>query len=145
MYFEVRENFYCFALPELISVKTSSPKDNDRSPESNVPRSNLISKKHINGPFKPEARNRTRPSFYAYPGYKHRSKMNELAWIYHFHIIRLWEFFRRSRAPNSVVSGPIWPKFELVRGFRHVLVTCKYIKDRVKSNREKVETPFSPL
>ena len=25
----------------------------------------------------------------------------------------------------------------------HVLVTCKYKKDRIKSNREKVETPFS--
>ena len=24
-------------------------------------------------------------------------------------------FFRRSKAANSVVSGPIWPKFELVR------------------------------
>ena len=27
----------------------------------------------------------------------------------------------------------------------HVLVICKYKKDRIKSNREKVETPFSPL
>ena len=54
-------------------------------------------------------------------------------------------FFRRSRAANSVVSGPIWPKFELVREFMHVLVTCKYKKDRSKNNREKVETPFSPL
>ena len=27
-------------------------------------------KKHINGPWKPEARNRTRPSFYARPGYQ---------------------------------------------------------------------------
>ena len=27
----------------------------------------------------------------------------------------------------------------------HVLITCKYKKDRIKSNREKVETPFSPL
>ena len=26
-------------------------------------------KKYINGPWKPEARNRTRPSFYACPGY----------------------------------------------------------------------------
>ena len=26
--------------------------------------------KHINGPWKPEARNQTRPSFYAYPGYQ---------------------------------------------------------------------------
>ena len=55
------------------------------------------------------------------------------------------KFFWRSRAANSVVSGPIWPKFELVRDFMHVLVTCKYKKDQIKSNREKVETPFSPL
>ena len=46
-------------------------------------------------------------------------------------------------AANSIVSGPIWPKFELVRDFMHVLVICKYKKDRIKSNREKVETPFS--
>ena len=38
-----------------------------------------------------------------------------------------------------------WPKFELVRDFKHVLVTCKYKKDRIKSKREKVETQFSPL
>ena len=46
---------------------------------------------------------------------------------------------------TPVVNDPIWPKFELVRDFMHVLVTCKYKKDRIKSNREKVETPFSPL
>ena len=51
------------------------------------------------------------------------SNMNELAWRHHFPIISLfWKFFRCSRAANSVVSGPIWPKFELVQ----VLVTCKY-------------------
>ena len=27
----------------------------------------------------------------------------------------------------------------------HVLVTCKYKKDRIKNNREKVEISFSPL
>ena len=54
-------------------------------------------------------------------------------------------FFRHPRAANSVVSDPIWPKFELVRYFMHVLVTCKYKKGRIKSNREKVETPFPPL
>ena len=72
-------------------------------------------------------------------------KKNELAWRHHFPIISLWEIFRRSRAADSVVSGPIWPKFELVRDFMHVLVTCKYKKDRIKSNREKVDTPFSQL
>ena len=74
-----------------------------------------------------------------------RSKMNALAWREHFPIISLWEIFRRSRTANSVVSGPIWRKFELVRDFMHVLVTCKYRKDRIKNNREKVETSFSPL
>ena len=74
-----------------------------------------------------------------------RSKMIELAWRQHFPIVSVWKIFRRSRAANSVVSGPIWPKFELVRDFMHVLVTCKYETDRIKSNREKVETSFSPL
>ena len=70
-----------------------------------------------------------------------RSKMNELAWGQHFPIISLWEMFRGSRAANSVVSGPTWSKCELVLDFLHVLVTCKYKKDRIKSNREKVKTP----
>ena len=74
-----------------------------------------------------------------------RSKMNELAWRHLFPIISLWKFFSRSRAANSVVSGPIWAKFELVRDFMHVLVTSKYEKDLIKSNRENVETPFPPF
>ena len=49
------------------------------------------------------------------------------------------------KAANSVVSDPIWLKFELVRDFMHVLVTCKYKKDQIKNNREKVETSVSPL
>ena len=55
------------------------------------------------------------------------------------------EFFRCSRAANSVVSGPIWLKFELVQDFMHVLVTCKYKKNRIENNREKVATSFFPL
>ena len=46
------------------------------------------------------------------------------------------EIFRRSRAANSVVRCRIWPKFDLVRDIMHVLVTCKYKKDRIKSNQE---------
>ena len=53
--------------------------------------------------------------------------------------------FRHSRAANSVVNGPIWPKFKFIRDFMHVLVTRKYKKDWIKNNREKVETSFSPL
>ena len=39
----------------------------------------------------------------------------------------------------------MWPKFELVRDFMHVLITCKYKKDRIKKKQEKVETSFIPL
>ena len=52
-------------------------------------------------------------------------------------------FFRPHRVAKSVVSGPIWPKFKLVRDFMYVLVTCKYKKDWIKNNQEKVETSFS--
>ena len=48
-------------------------------------------------------------------------------------------FFRRSGAVNSVVGGPIWPKFELVRDIMDVLVTYKFKMDLVNSNREKVQ------
>ena len=48
--------------------------------------------------------------------------------------------FRRSRAANSVVSGPIWLHFELIEDIMHVLITCKFEKDRISSNWEKVVT-----
>ena len=61
------------------------------------------------------------------------------------HYKPMGNFLERSRAANFVFSGPIWPKFELVRDFMHVLITCKYKNDWIKNNREKVETSFSPL
>ena len=56
-----------------------------------------------------------------------------------------WAFMPVLVTSNFDVSGPIWPKFKLVRDFMHVLVTGKFKKDRIKSNREKVETSFSPF
>ena len=38
---------------------------------------------------------------------------------------------------NSIVSGPSWPKFEFIQDFMHVLVTCKYKKDRIKKQLRK--------
>ena len=58
-----------------------------------------------------------------------------------FFYVSLWEFFFwRSRAANSVVGGQIWPKFELIQDIMHVLITCKFEKDRINSNGEKVVT-----
>ena len=47
---------------------------------------------------------------------------------------------RRSRAANSIVGGPIWPKFELIQDIMPVLISCKFEKDRINSNGEKVVT-----
>ena len=49
-------------------------------------------------------------------------------------------FFRRSGAVNSVVGGPIWPKFKLVWDIMDDLVTYKFKMDLINSNREKVAT-----
>ena len=43
-------------------------------------------------------------------------------------------FLRRSRAANSVVGGPIWPKFELIHNIMHVLVTSKFENDRINGD-----------
>ena len=58
-----------------------------------------------------------------------------------FPIIRyMGVFLRRSRAANSVVGGPIWPKFKLIHNIMHVLVTSKFEKDRININRDNVMT-----
>ena len=44
--------------------------------------------------------------------------------------------FRRSGAANSIVSGPIWLRVKL-QDFMHVLVTCKYKKNRIKKKLRK--------
>ena len=52
-----------------------------------------------------------------------------------FPIISLWEIFQTLKAVNSIVSGPIWPKFELIRDLMHVLVACKYKQNRIKKRK----------
>ena len=54
-------------------------------------------------------------------------------------------FYRRSRAANSAVLGPIWPNFELVPDFIDVLVICKYEEGRSKVKVLEWLTRFSPL
>ena len=49
-------------------------------------------------------------------------------------------FFRRSRAANSVVHGPIRPKFVIVQDIMVFLVTCKYEDDPIKNEGARVVT-----
>ena len=55
------------------------------------------------------------------------------------------QFFRRALADKSGVGGGIWWKFELIRAFMHVLVTCKNEDDRIKNEGARVFTRFLPL
>ena len=72
-------------------------------------------------------------------------KMNKLAWRHHFPIVSLWEIFYTLKG-TLLRSG--WSNLAEIRTFRDlmpVLVTCKFEKDLIKNNREKVETSFPPL
>ena len=71
---------------------------------------------------------------------KIRSKMKALEWSQHYTSI-----FQMTRADNSGVGGGIWPKFELIQAFMHVLVTCKNEDDRFKNEGARVFTRFLPL
>ena len=42
-------------------------------------------------------------------------------------------------------SGRISPNFELIQALMHVLITCKYEKDRITNSGENVMTSFYPL
>ena len=71
---------------------------------------------------------------------KIRSKIEALECSQHYTSI-----FRRARADNSGVGGGIWPKFELIQAFMHVLLTCKNEGDRIKNERARVFTRLLPL
>ena len=69
---------------------------------------------------------------------KIQSKMKALEWSQQ-------QFFRCARADNSGVGVGIWPKFELIQAFMHVLVTCKNEDDCFKNEGARVFTRFLPL
>ena len=68
-------------------------------------------------------------------------KTTEKKWKHHFpHYKSMGVFLRCSRAANSVVGGPIWPKFELIHNIMHVLANSKFEKDRININGDYVMT-----
>ena len=111
--------------------------------QSPICQSQISFQKHINEPRKPEACNRTRPSFYACLVTSNLAddltKNNELAWRHHFSFVSLREMFSVVRSCRNSNSSEILCMSSLP------LLTCKYKKDRIKNNRENVETSFSPL
>ena len=109
--------------------KTSSPKGNDRSPESQQVKSQkyfeyfsseraivFFKAKELQCQQSESARNQNLSSFKQShiivtsnfdADSHHQSKMTKLAWRHHFPIISMLDIFRHSRAANSIVSGLI--------------------------------------
>ena len=114
---------------------TSSPKGNDRSPESNV-----ASNSKMSGLIRPKIKlDRAFMPVLVTSNFDDDLIKNEQASMEtpFSPLLVYGKYFRRSRAANSVVSSPIWPKFKLVREFMHVLVTSKYKKDRIKATEKR--------
>ena len=59
---------------------------------------------------------RTHPRYYAFSCYMQDLKGTKRK--------RIHRFFRRSWAAHSVVSGGMWPIFELIRVLVHIFATC---------------------
>ena len=59
-----------------------------------------------------------------------------------FHCKSMGEKIQHSRANNSKVNNPIWPKFNFFWVFTLVLVACMFDKYLVKGDWEKLETSF---
>ena len=89
------------------------------------------------------------------------SKMTEKSWRHNFfHCSRvcywsdsagiprnfMWKKFLHSRVNNSKWNNPIRPNFKLLQAFMPLQVTCKFDKDPIKGDWEKLKTSFfSPL
>ena len=70
---------------------------------------------------------------YGCPHYLHPIKMKALNGI----------FFRCSKADISVVSDGLWPSFELIQAFMHVVDTCKSEDDPVKNKKLAASKAYS--
>ena len=57
----------------------------------------------------------------------------------------LYSNFSDAQGQITGVGVGIWPKFELIQAFMHVLVTCKNEDDQIKNEGARVFTRFLPL
>ena len=95
----------------LFVKRTSSPKGNDRSPESNVPRS--LNPQNLVQPF-PHPNDAT-----------HKIWSRLANWLQRYSSSKVWNF-HHSRASNSKMNGMIRLKIKLDQPFMPVLVTSNF-------------------
>ena len=74
----------------------------------------------------------THPRIYDCPGYLQVWWRSDQNWRHSRSDKVKYGLFRLSRASNSSVKSLIWLKFELIREFMAVLMTCKFDEDLIK-------------
>ena len=70
-----------------------------------------------------------------------QSKLKVLAWSQQCYIIH--QFFRYSRAANSLIGDGFLTKFKLIQAFIVVFLICKNEDDLFKFESTRVDTTFS--
>ena len=141
-----------FSLPEIRywcwpNLKKSRPKGNYRSPESNMPGSQIWSypqsrqiAPNENSPLWPNFEHmwdfmpaQVNCKFHKEPIYWKDYALNNV----------IFGRFQQSKANNSKVTSPTRPEFEFFWDLMNVLVPCKLDKDPINNEHASVETSFS--
>ena len=55
------------------------------------------------------------------------------------------KMFCHSRASNSKMNNPIWPKIKFAQDFMPVLITCNFEEDPIKNESVRAVSTFFPL
>ena len=132
-----------FIFPNWIRCETSSPKGNDRSPESNVPRSNVVFSAIKANHSKVNSPETLFLQPFPHPNDATHKIWSRLAnWLQRYSSSKVWNF-PHSGANNSKLIGLIWPKIELDRAFMPVPATSNFDDDSMKNERASMETAFS--
>ena len=137
--------------------KTSSPYGNHRSPESNVPMSNVVFSK-VSDQNQPRKGGDIifpvisqwgggfllpwKPEFWSNLPQNHMQPFPQPFWLQRYSSSKVLKF-RHSRARTSKMSSLIRPKIGLDRAFMPVLVTSNIDDESIENERASVESPFS--
>ena len=76
---------------------------------------------------------------------KIRSRTAEKKWRHRFSHYKPMGIFSDTQGQLTRQSVVRAGRNSLFRALMHVIITCKYEKNRMKNRREKVETPFSSI
>ena len=82
----------------------------------------------------------THPKFHPCPPYLQVSERSDLNWMSYADEKVKQRLFQQSRVCNCKIKDPIWPGFELIRGFIYVHLICKFQEYPIKTEQVMLMT-----